>query len=190
MTNFSVPHFSEPVLEDDSFTRPWTRYFFDMWKRVGGGRSHTLGGMSSAALSEVGNVGTGEDTLQSHTITTNSLINNGDSLEFNAFGLFAANANNKRIKVLLGTTTIFDTTAIAFNNLPWSITGTILRLSATSQLCNINIFTDTSLLVLNCNVTSTTEDLTSSLILKITGEATNDNDIICKSLITKVFPRV
>ena len=45
------------------------------------------------------------------------MATNLDRVTGRVSGTFASNANNKRIRLYFGTTVIFDTTALAFNEL-------------------------------------------------------------------------
>jgi len=69
----------------------------------------------------VGNVGTGEDNLITYTVPGNLLTVNLDRIKFTSAGTFAANINNKRIRVYFGTTVLLDTTALALNGGDWAI---------------------------------------------------------------------
>jgi len=53
-----------------------------------------------------GNIGGGEDTLITYTIPASVLASNGDHIEFDTWGSFAANANTKDLKVYFGATVI------------------------------------------------------------------------------------
>lgn len=55
-----------------------------------------------ASATQVGNIGTGEDTLHSFTLRANSLPSNGSGLFVRFAGRFAANANAKTLKFYVG----------------------------------------------------------------------------------------
>ena len=69
-----------------------------------------------ASVTTVGNVGAGEDNLITYELPDGLLTADGYGFVIEAGFTFAANANNKRIRAYLGSTSLFDTTATAFNN--------------------------------------------------------------------------
>jgi hypothetical protein len=143
----------------------------------------------NVATTAVGNVGTGEDDLASFTVPAATLAVNGDRLEFEAAGTFAATANNKRIRVKFGATTIFDTGVLAITSASdWQISGTIVRTGAATQKCVVTWeCSDTSLNPVP-DYTTAAETLSGTVILKLTGEATANNDIVQEIMVTQVVP--
>jgi hypothetical protein len=140
-------------------------------------------------LTPVGNVGAGEDNLITYTIPANTFLLEGYGMEIDAWGIFAANANNKQIKLYLGSTLLMDSGAIAANNTSWRITGNINRVNSATESCICVITSgDTVLLPTRTVFTQATEDLETNLIIKCTGEATTNNDIVQKGLTIRVFP--
>jgi len=146
-----------------------------------------LGGTLTVDTTSVGNVGAGEDTLITYSMAANTLNLDGNFLEIFAWGITAANANNKTIKLKFGTTTLLDTGAVAANNANWSITSKIIRTAAATQQVISSIISDNSLIIDSSTFTASTEDLTTSLSILCTGEATTNDDIIQKGLIVKWF---
>lgn len=190
MPRISIPSYnSEPLAYNNGFiTRVWARFFEQVWARIGGGGLFSLGGNLSINTTEVGNVGTGIDNLITYNLSANTLNKTGDCLEIKASGTFAANANNKRVRLLLGSTLLFDTGVIAANNSHWSINAQIIRKGATSQDIIACFNGNNSLVTNTATYTSGTEDLTTLLTIKCTGEATNNNDVLQKNLIIRFFP--
>lgn len=70
---------------------------------------------------------TNETDLSSKTLSANVLGNDGDFLLFCAGVNYAANANTKRYRIYFGGTVVFDTTAIAFNNVNQLYVGYLYR---------------------------------------------------------------
>ena len=94
----------------------------------------------------------------------------------------------KTIKLLLGSTELFTTGAIAFNNKDWQIKATLTRTGSATQK-SITVFSgDTVLLTQVSDFVSGTEDFTTALTIKCTGEATSNDDIIQQGLTIKFFP--
>jgi hypothetical protein len=151
------------------------------------GLSLQLGATLHTDTSEVGNVGLGEDTLITFNMAENVLAVNGQYLEITAWGTIAANANNKRIKFKLGSTTLLDTTAVAANAGSWMIDVKIIRTASSAEQCISKIISDNALIVDSANYISAVEDTTGTLNIFCTGEAVANDDIIQKGLIIKWF---
>lgn len=153
------------------------------------GAAVTLGGQYLQNVTAAGNVGSGEDDLHSLTIAANVLANDGDSLDFISSGTFAANGNNKRVKTYFGGTVVQDTGTVAFNNLSWCLRTTITRLtSTTANVATLFSVTDNAH-SWGYSVTVTSLDFTNTIILKNTGEATSNNDIVNIASIVRKFAR-
>jgi len=154
---------------------------------VAGGSSTFIpvGGTLFQSTTTTGNIGAGEDNLISYAMPANVLSENGTSIDIEAFGTVAANANNKRIKLKLGTTTLIDTTVVAANAGSWSIKCTIIRTGAATEKSIASILSDNALIVDSATYTAAAEDTATALNIFCTGEATNDNDIIQEGLLIK-----
>src|SRR3990167_4765018 len=142
------------------------------------------------SVTAVGNVGAGEDDLISFTIPANTLISTGDRLMGEFAGTFAANGNAKRLKVKFGATTVLDTGS---GNLPngvgWRIRFTITRTGAATQNVSGDSLWGISVAQQgNAAFTTATETLSGTVVLKITGEATSDNDVIAKEAVVTLWP--
>jgi hypothetical protein len=140
----------------------------------------------------LGNVGTGEDTIASYTVTANTLAANGDSLWFEAFGRAANNSNSKTLKVYFGSATIV--TAVDTDwGLEWALRGRVIRTGAATQKAYVTFSTSAPIGVgslaggAGVNL-ALTEDLTGTVVLAITAEATADNDLICDGMIAGKTP--
>jgi len=188
MAKFNIPHSRQEVLSEGvSFTPPWSRFLHEIWLRIGADKIYGLGGLVASSGATAGNVGTGEDDLLAYSVEKNTLNDVGDVLEFKAFGTFADNTNTKSINVYFGSTLILGLTGTTstFQAKEWSITTSIIRTGASAQ----RVVTDFSTFgVVFSEVTISTEDFTTALELKCTGEGTSDNDITQNGYIVKAFP--
>lgn len=136
--------------------------------------------------SQTGNVGTGDDTLRTHTIAAGKLATDLDTIEFYAAGTFATSINNKRIRVKFGATTIFDTGALAITaSSSWELEGHIMRTGAATQKCAVKLNTSSAALAAYAQYATAAETLSGAVDLLITGEATDNNDVVCE--MSKVF---
>ena len=57
---------------------------------------------------DVGNITTGEDDLMTFTLPANKMSDVGDYIKISAWGILAANANSKQMKLKFGATTLYD----------------------------------------------------------------------------------
>ena len=146
-----------------------------------------LGGTLNVNNTIVGNIGAGEDTLISYSMDANSLAANGDHIEISAWGVVAANANNKTIKLKLGTTTVLTTGAVAANAGSWSIEAKVIRTGASTQQVIAKIISDNALIVDSATYTAATESMIATLVISCTGEGTSDDDIVQRGLLIKWF---
>lgn len=144
----------------------------------------------------VGNVGAGPDTLFSYTLIgtyedKTTLANVGDSLWIRAAGTVAANANSKQLKLIYGTTTLFDTTAQLQSGGDWELDALIMRNAATVQriICKFTLGATTVLWNTKTVYTTGAEALTDDQVLKIEATtATADNDIVANLMIVEHLP--
>jgi hypothetical protein len=139
-------------------------------------------------LTEVGNVGTGEDDLITYTVAANTLSTNLDRLKYRFALTLADNANAKRARVYLDNTALFDSGALPVSAaISVIIEGEIIRESQSVQKTNASMITSSSSLPALANVVGCAEDLATALVLKVTGEATSNDDIVCQSLTVDVI---
>jgi hypothetical protein len=124
-----------------------------------------------------GNSGAGEDTMRSYTLPGGTVDRAHRGIRYTAFGRCAANGNNKRIRLYFDGQTVWDSGTVAANDTGWHVDATILRFDATTvhtlargQINSTEMATQVSELTL---VTAWTSDI----IVLLTGEATNNNDV-------------
>lgn len=129
-------------------------------------------------INSVGNVGVGENNLHSFSVPSSGFAANGDSFEVKCSGTFAANANNKRVKLKFGAITLFDTTALAFNTGDWEISARIFRTSTTTGKSVVTWTCNNATLTTTTDYQSWAFNFLTSNTLVVTGEATANNDIV------------
>ena len=139
-----------------------------------------LNGCLGYRSSNVGNVGSGEDVLWTYTIKAHTFSSAGTKgvILVKDRGYTAVNANNKRIRFKVMATNVVDSTAVAFNNLPY-----FLDLEIGYDLDGISTLTVTG--TFKCGATEvrvnsqvTGFDVTVDNTISLTAEATSDNDVI------------
>lgn len=140
-------------------------------------------------VTAVGNVGTGEDDLMTYTIPAATLGATGDWIEFEAAGTFAATANNKQIRVKYGATTLYDTGALAITAASdWSLVGKVIRTGAATQKCVVRFVASDAGVADSTDYTTAAETLSGTVVLKLTGEATANNDVVEEVLTVRYVP--
>jgi hypothetical protein len=120
------------------------------------------------------NSGSSETDLFSATIPAYTLNANGQSLEFVGAGIVVNSANNKRIRVYLGSTTLYDSGnfgAAAGANIDFRISGVITRVTATAQNSFVEFRSSSTTIGPAATVDYVTgsETLTNDLTLRVTG---------------------
>lgn len=143
--------------------------------------THILG--INANTTAVGNVGTGEDDLMTYAIPANFQSATNDTVRFRMSGTISNTANNKRIRVKYGGTTMVDTGAAGITVSTaqgWTAEGEIFRTGSATQdyWCRIQVGT----VQYNPGVGTAAETMANAITLKATGEATANNDITQETL--------
>lgn len=141
-----------------------------------------INGYLYRGVTAVGNALTGEDTLMTYAMGASRMRENGDVVEIEAWGTYAANANNKTVKLHFGTDVVFTTGALAINDDCWHIKSTVLRTGATTQDVITTFTTGDALLVSLSTRTAATQTLSGAVTIKCTGEATANDDISQKGM--------
>lgn len=155
-----------------------------------------VGGTLKVDTTTVGNVGGGEDVLTTYTIPAATFAANGDHIEFDTWGSFAANANTKALKLYFGSTVIVDTTALILNGVSWRVHGKIVRTGATTQTVTSELTIGGMLLsAVNGTISSTTaptETLSGTVVFKCAGTDSGvtpaDNSIVQNGMVLHWFP--
>lgn len=145
-------------------------------------------GLWKQVLTAVGNVGSGEDDLQTTTLEASGFYKNGYTIHVKARGRSGATGNNKTIKLKFGGTTIYTSGAVSDNNKKWSIDAEVYRTAADTQIAFARGLQDATMIAEQR--TALTIDDGAAIIVKVTGEATADNDIICDYLQVVAVPAV
>jgi hypothetical protein len=123
-----------------------------------------------------------------YSIPAGQLANDGDYLEFSMTIIFAANANNKQVTIVYGSTTFYASGAQAQNDGSMVITGRIIRTGAATQDIAFQQVNNGTLFSDYADYTTATETLSGAVTLKATGEATSNNDIVQKIMTVRYVP--
>lgn len=146
-----------------------------------GGASARIPMVLFRSSSQVGNAAGGAaTTLWSETIAADTLEFDGDYIKYEAGGTFAATANTKQITITLGSTTIFDSGALAITAAgDWHIQGIIYRTGANTQK-NVASLTSSSLGTITppTDYTTSSETDSGALTFALKGAGASTNDIV------------
>ncbi len=113
------------------------------------------------------------------------MANNGDILTIKSSGVFAANADNKTLKLKFGSQTILDTGAVGANGTSWEINATIIRKSSTTQEISATAISNNTAYGAR---TAGTQDLTTAIDIKCTGQGASSDDLTQYSQIIGLTP--
>ncbi|MBL7739620.1 MAG: hypothetical protein JNK14_10395, partial [Chitinophagaceae bacterium] len=120
----------------------------------------------------VGNVGAGEDDLQTYSIPAGTLATDGDYIDFvMSFSV----AVNSTLKVYYGATQLFSYAALATDAV-YRVTGQIVRTGAATQRATFVMTAGGATVVTGYQ--TPTETLSGAVTLKATGQGTSNNDIV------------
>jgi hypothetical protein len=130
--------------------------------------------------SAAGVAGTTEQTLMTYTLPANSLRRNGQTLKIKGWALTGANGNNKTFKVYFGATS-FSSGVITGSGKVVQLNLDVIRLGDASQ--TVLGWGTQDATSLACANTAGTDDHTTALTIKLTGEGgTSGVDCIAKGL--------
>lgn len=150
---------------------------------VGKGRAGK-GGVLAVSTVAVGNVGVGIDDLISLIVPANTLYKTGQGLRITAWGRYGATGNNKQLIMLFGGTTVADGGIVTQNGKAWRIETMIFRTGASAQDSLGAVGHDTASTRTFVALTKTD---TADIIVKMTGEATADNDVLAEGMMIEVL---
>lgn len=125
-----------------------------------------------------GNIGTGEDTLSTHTIAASTLTN-ATTMRFEVVGVLAGNSNSKTIRLYFGGSEIMSHTTTNASEY-WTIEGRLVAIGDSAQRIWGHYISDTERTYVH---TALTKDSSTALDFAVTGEATSDDDIICETVL-------
>mgnify|MGYP003643927588 FL=1 len=183
----TLPDSQQSISSEDKATTSWFTFFQDIYRAVRGDLGISIGGNISVKTTAADNSGSGETNLISYSVPAN-LTTTGDELYLKAWGVFAANANNKTLKLKFGSQTILTSGAIAANGGSWQIEATILRTGAATQEIIASLISGNSSVTELTTRTAGTQTLSTSNILLITGQGTSSSDITQNAMIVKLTP--
>lgn len=162
-----------------------------------GGLREVLKGFAKRAVSSflvhvaVGNVGAGEDDLQSVSLPALSLKESGDYVRIRAWGIAANNANAKTLKAYFGTQVVLNLALTASIAGKWFVDVIVSRTGKDTQdwVMEIRESTAAALAALKQaqdNGTAT-QDEDAAITVKLTGTGVATDDIVQEGMIVEVL---
>jgi hypothetical protein len=128
-----------------------------------------------------GNVGAGEDILMTYDVPANTLYADTRIVKVTWWGTCADNANVKTVKCYFGS--LVDTHTMTASQIDqWRIVLTVVRSSSGNQEYRLDFDEDGSAEQHHIHIGTLTETDTAAITAKLTGEATADDDIVCRGM--------
>lgn len=123
----------------------------------------------------VGNDAGVETDLMTFKLNFNTLTEIGQSLQIIGAGKTNANGNGKTFKIKLGSTAIFDSGSVAWNDKDFQFYCEIVCNGATNQIVTTQFIPDGSAVIVQTDVAS--EDLGTNLDIVFTGNGATASDV-------------
>lgn len=193
MPSPQIPQSDQPALDENGFfTTSWFTFLQGVYKAIRSPLKIKLSGILNVNTTSQSNVLVAETDLITYSLAANTMVNNQDLLEIEAWGKFAANANNKTVTLKFGDQTIYTTAANAANDGTWNVSARIIRTADATQEIIANMLSNNTDLQNDAQYpafrTAGTQDLTTTLAIKCTGTGGASNDITQHALIVRLTP--
>lgn len=137
-----------------------------------------INGVAKVITTPVGNVGTGEDNLMSWTSPAAALSGDRQSYRIEAAGTIANNANAKTVKFYFGATTVLTAALPTSVAASWKISANVIRTGATTQVADAVLHVGNGTTYPIVATAAPAETLSGTVVIKCTGTATANNDIV------------
>lgn len=138
--------------------------------------------------SAVGNVGTGEDDLITYTLPADTLYQVGSGVRITAWGTAANNGGTKTLKTYFGSQVIATDSLTASQVDVWKVVAIVWRTGSSTQDYESEFLQSGTQTQVVLESGSATQNQSTDLTIKCTGEATNDNDIVQEGLLVEFLP--
>jgi hypothetical protein len=130
----------------------------------------------------VGNLAATETDAYLHALAGGTLAADGDAIEFEASGTFTASASvDKRIRVYLGATIVFDSGMLAIITAEsWHLRGSIVRTGAAAEKVAATLTTSDGTIQAIAGYSTAAENLAVGQGIKLTLNGTLANDVVAE----------
>jgi hypothetical protein len=127
----------------------------------------------------------GDDTVLSYTMPAGHLSANNKGIEIEAWGITAANANNKTVKLIVGATTLVSSGVIALNNKDWYVKGVYTRTGAATEDA-VGLYGNSTPTTVGPTRAAGTDNTANAIIVRVTGNcATAANDVVGAGMVVR-----
>jgi hypothetical protein len=134
-----------------------------------------------------GNVGAGTDDLISYTLPASVLNLTGRGLRITAWGTAANNANAKTVTFEFGGQQVMTQALTANQASNWRISVLAFRTGSSTQDVFAELIQVGTALIHKQTLTAGTQTESGTIVLKCTGTATTDNDIVQEGLLVEAL---
>jgi hypothetical protein len=144
---------------------------------------------ATVVTTAVGNITTGEDNLQTASLSAGSLWKAGRGVRITAWGTTANNANAKTLKLYFGTAVILTNSLTVSIAGTWYVEALVFSTGTDAQdyIAKL-VTTGTAGVALNdVELGTATQDDAAAITIKCTGDATATNDIVQEGLLVEVL---
>jgi hypothetical protein len=153
------------------------------------GNQVAVGGVSHVDTTPVTTTGAAEEDLMTYSLPASTLGTNGDSLDIDAWGTFAATAGAKTIRVYFGATSV-SLASGAGSSGTWRVKARIIRTGDTTQIMQADMLGDFGSFSnpVTIGSASPAETLSGAVTVKLTGTGGAAADITQDAFIIKWNP--
>jgi hypothetical protein len=145
------------------------------------GDNALLGGAVDADITATQNLLAAETTLYQTTLPANTITPNKKRVRITSRGTFAANANQKRLRMKYGSTTIYDSTLVV-NGGNWEVIGEVTRTTPNAQVSFAKGLVESPVgrvtIPLGLQRTTPAEAATSAVTVQTTAQGVATADIV------------
>ena len=125
----------------------------------------------------VGNVTTAETDIYALSIPASTMVVSGETVKLKVTGSTANNANAKTIKVYFGANVIGTFMPTVSQVSEWQIEATVARTGVSAQRCHCTFRQGGTVKQYDFDFTTTNTTEGAAILLRVTGQATADNDL-------------
>lgn len=123
-----------------------------------------------------------ETNIAEYTVPGEMLWNDGDSVFLESFWKFWTTANGKRLKAYVWLETVFDSWSQAQNDWDWHLIIKVFKSWLTQKVIVSAKYSDEVTLFADViEYTNTTQDTTVDMLVRVTGEGIDPDDVTCKA---------
>jgi hypothetical protein len=125
----------------------------------------------------------GDDPILTYTLPAGHLSANGKGIKIEAWGITAANGNNKTVNLVVGGTTLVSSGVLPANNLSWAVEGTYIRTAAAVE-DSVGLYGNSTPITVGPTRAVGADNTANAIVVQVTGNcATAANDIVGRGMV-------